>query len=261
MNWKMILVGALIAAATAAPPSVAAEAAQPSMVFGFNVVARTGKEGQLEAFFRGLREAHDRAGSTRYWNAFRVTIGQESRYIFTSPNFSSWADLPETVGHAPILAEHAAPGTVALWDEAAESFNSTVRVYRPDLSVNATEIDPSPWTHMYFEYVTVGLGQNAAYEEALGLMAEATRKALPDSTYFAYSPGVSTGNVYLFAAPVSGLAEMNDWGFDYHARIAGTLGKAAADRWLAVIGETVVGVSTTLARVRPDLARPMPAAE
>jgi hypothetical protein len=261
MNWKTLVVGALVAAATAAPPLVAAQAAQPSMVWGASVVARAGKEAQLESFFRALREAHDRAGSTRYWNAFRVTIGQESRYLFSSPDFSSWGDMPETAHHGPILAEHAAPGTGALWDEAAEGIHSLVRVVRPDLSVLAPDQDPAPWTHMYFEYVTVGLGRNAAFEEVTLLMGEATRRAMPKATYFAYSPGVGTGNVYLFAAPVSDLAEMNDWGFDYHARIAGTLGREAADRWQATIEESVVGVTTMIARVRPDLARPIPAAD
>jgi hypothetical protein len=261
MNWRTLVVGALAAAATAAAPHVAAQAAQPSMVWGASVVARAGKEAQLESFFRALREAHDRAGSTRYWNAFRVTIGQETRYVFSSPGFSNWAEMPETAHHGLILAEHASPGTGALWDEAAEGIHSVVRVVRPDLSVVAPDQDSSTWTHMYFEYVTVGLGRNAAYEEAVLLLGEATRKTTPRVTYYTYSPGISTGNVYVFAAPVSDLAEMNDWDLNYHARIASTLGKEAADRWLEVIGETVVGVTTMLARVRPDLARPMPIAD
>jgi hypothetical protein len=82
-------------------------------------------------------------------------------------------------------------------------------------------------------------------------MVEATRKAMPDAAYYAYAPGIGAESTYVFVASVSDLAQLNGWIWDYHARIAGTHGKAAADPWWEEIRDTIVGVETMIARERP----------
>jgi len=235
---------------------ISAKAAEDGPVYltVLQVRINPGTQPQYEQLVRRFVEANDKLKTDIYWSASTSQFGPAGMYTFARFH-SSLATVqanPRNVIAEAFGAEEASKQLAVIAETTSESRNG-LWMQRPDLSV--TPPDGTNAVNLGVLRVTISPTGNAAYEEYLAKVVEASRATAPEGYYIAYAPGWGAENTYAFVSPFPDLGELGPPQLSIPELLVKHFGKREADRLMKVRSSVVVGQESVMGNVRSDLGR------
>lgn len=242
-------------AALFALSAAAQDAPQFLRVFQADIEPNT--QQAYEAVLKRFAEASKTLDTKRFYFVATEEIGNPTRYTFarTFGSFAAMDEAPRNPLVEALGAEEAAKVTAPVAGKVLAQ-RTLMYAVRMDLSPKGAGPTPdNPPALINWLQVKIKPYGNAAYEEYLKKVAEATEKTTPQFPYTVYAPGPGADNTYGFANPIATWASMDEGGdMSVPERLAAAFGDRQARQLLEQRSAVVDSQSTIMVRPRPDLS-------
>jgi hypothetical protein len=254
-SWPRLSALAL-AVCCLAPYAAAQDAAQSVSVL--QVEVRPGSQGAFEEFVRHYKAAADKVGTTPSWYASSPAIGPTTMYSFSRP-FSSFRELADPGN--PMAAVYSTEEIARLQEVfRASVVASRTMTYdvRPDLSRPRPSDAPEPEVAIA-TLIEVKPGKAVQFEIYAKKVREATSEVAPQVYWTMFAPDIAAGTTYAVWAPTT-WAALDNRPSPIEQRLLEAFGRRQGQEIHANGMDAIVGVTSQLRRVRPDLSHDAAAA-